>query len=122
MTRQEQIQEAYRRATTGNAISNLPTIYHEFADGAGACGAVMSGTEWTEPGQGADLGQLATATTNDGQLNRNLTYRQRNETDGLLRLVAALQPKEIGYRYRTNLRLTGAPLTEDDLRRIAEAS
>jgi hypothetical protein len=76
----------------------------------------MSGTEWTEPGQGATCGQL---------LN---TMHPRNKPIWKPRGVRRLALENLvridnryPYETRTNLRLTGHPLTAEDLQNIAEA-
>lgn len=80
-------------------------------------GVLVSGTEWTEPGQGATWRDLR------GVLRRNASYRIKGspsyEADWHVALRA--QRQAAGYDRRTNLRLTGAPLTAEDLKRIAEA-
>jgi len=69
----------------------------------------MSGTEWTEPGQGATRAQLHDAFADFEQhrtaFPENRSRAPFNSLDGR----------------RTNLCLTGEPLTAEDVRRIAEA-
>lgn len=69
----------------------------------------MNGTEWTEPGQGATVGELRRwAGTEIGAAHWHLRE--------WLKVKATLSSKRGG----TNLRLTGSPLTADDLKRIEE--
>jgi hypothetical protein len=64
----------------------------------------VSGTRWTAPGEGATAGELVRA----AQLARPLLKEYR-------------YPTPRGWKARTNLALTGAPLTAEDVQRIAEA-
>jgi hypothetical protein len=70
----------------------------------------MNGTEWTEPGQGANGQELWTA------------LRVLRNGDGPLREAArgVRASWSIYSTARTNLRLTGHPLTADDLKRIEQ--
>lgn len=79
----------------------------------------MNGTEWTEPGQGVTLGEIYS----------KLVRRQREipVSELLYDLCSGVfsdvtnTPGTRNWTDRTNLRLTGAPLTAEDLQRIAEA-
>ena len=76
-------------------------------------GGRMNGTEWVGPGQGATLGDLL-----------DEAAEQRMYTDELRAkslAFAAVMGYEESAKYRTNLRLTGEPLTSEDIARIAEA-
>lgn len=73
----------------------------------------MNGTEWTEPGRGATVADIWRRLLHDGQPD-NIEYAKRARE---LRLKWTDERAAV----RTNLRLTGAPLNEYDLRRIAEA-
>lgn len=77
----------------------------------------MNGTEWTEPGQGATVAELrsvihgaihAASITGTAHLTaaHDHVHRLANGKDA---------------RRRTNLRLTGKPLTAEDIQRIEEA-
>jgi hypothetical protein len=100
----------------------------------------MSGTEWTEPGKGATADDLNQALRNisrpsvirggnpEAARNRLRELALANVSvgdepiqiqlrNGGTRIVATPQ----NWTYRTNLRLTGEPLTAEDLARIAEA-
>ncbi len=68
----------------------------------------MSGTEWTEPGRGATVGDL---------VDSYCAARGDWRIDHLIRRLAAEPPDWL----RSNLRLTGEPLTAEDLERIARA-
>ncbi len=74
----------------------------------------MNGTEWTEPGRGATTLKLYETV---------IRYSDLNARSHLCELAA----DHGGWRHggwdehRTNLRLTGAPLTAEDLARIARA-
>ncbi len=89
----------------------------------------MSGTEWTEPGQGATCGELfdwllreSSEQTPQGYAASQNLLRIYNPT-GLLydAYTASSHTPEACWHIATNLRLTGAPLTDEDLVRIAEA-
>jgi len=67
----------------------------------------MSGTEWTGPGKGATVGRLWRAL--------GIGLETAAIRDRLYDLCSG-NPAQ-----RTNLRLTGAPLTAEDLDRIARA-
>ena len=67
----------------------------------------MSGTEWTEPGQGATLRQLFAAPIACAVSRKAILLHQIDGTRNFCK--------------RTNLRLTGEPLTAEDIQRIAEA-
>ncbi len=71
----------------------------------------MSGTEWTEPGQGATVAELRQ------KFGRIMTLTTK-EADAVMGLLDNGKRKD--WSVRTNLRLTGAPLTAEDLKRIAE--
>ncbi len=75
---------------------------------------VISGTELTKPGRGVSVARLWRKVA-----NRPLASGCRDCLDTLRRLNDLGVAK--GISYRTNIRLTNAPLTEDDLRRIEEA-
>jgi hypothetical protein len=85
-------------------------------------GGDMNGTEWTDPGQGATVMQLKEAVA-----TINLEGDSYVDATGHLLQIAtrvssdAYMVTGLDWDYRTNLRLTGAPLTAEDLRRIAEA-
>ncbi len=66
------------------------------------------GTAWTDPGQGATVGELGIA------LNYVPSTPQRDQARYSFE-------KFESYSVRTNLRLTGAPLNAYDIRCIAEA-
>ncbi len=79
----------------------------------------MNGTEWTEPGQGATAKDLYEAiclafggTSPTGATTASLNAIAKIAGGGLV-------PRF--WANRTNLRLTGEPLTAEDLKRIAEA-
>jgi hypothetical protein len=63
----------------------------------------MNGTEWVEPGQGATVYELSA--------------RFRHTLPVIVRKLVVRH----GINYRSNLRLTGEPLTVEDVARIAEA-
>ena len=74
----------------------------------------MNGTEWTEPGQGATVGMLCKALA--------LYESERSEPEwnrAYGRLPAGSCDATKNLR-RTNLRLTGHPLTAEDLKRIEQ--
>jgi hypothetical protein len=74
----------------------------------------MSGTEWTEPGKGATIYDLIEAVelANVGQ--------DTDEKQQTIDMIEA-NPKASSGFYVTNLKLTGAPLTAEDLERIGRA-
>lgn len=69
--------------------------------------STVQGTVWTEPGQGATVAELDAAI---------LDWVRASER-ALDRLIWRKQDLDVG----TNLRLTGAPLTAEDIKRISEA-
>lgn len=72
----------------------------------------MSGTVWTEPGKGATASQIGCALYDSFENWNDAVYAADYHLD------------MIGGRYglnRTNLALTGEPLTVEDLKRISEA-
>jgi hypothetical protein len=74
-----------------------------------------AGTEWTEPGQGDSVGKLQAELFEDSTLPL---------TDKAFQNLAVLVRTKIGafdWQRRTNLRLTGSPLTAQDLENIARA-
>jgi hypothetical protein len=83
------------------------------------CEACMTGTKWTGPGKGATAGELGAA------LPRFVTaeeFPMRRKAG--LRVQSLAHPNGFGApmsQARTNLRLTGEPLTGEDLARIAAA-
>lgn len=87
----------------------------------------MNGTEWTEPGQGATLGELFDACEAGIPKDRisaefsGLTIRD-NEGMRQARQKAfeCGTPSRARWEQRTNLRLTGSPLTAEDLKRIEQ--
>ncbi len=73
------------------------------------------GTEWTEPGKGATAAQLWQATyTASMEYNREIT------TEALNNLLYLKEYRHLSPDHGTNLRLTGEPLTAEDVQRIAE--
>lgn len=68
----------------------------------------MSGTEWTEPGKGATVGDV---------LDAYCAAVDEWNTEHLPKRIAHLH-NSIDERARINLRLTGSPLTAEDLKRI----
>jgi hypothetical protein len=66
----------------------------------------MNGTEWTEPGQGATLRNLFAAPIACAAYRKAILLHQIDGTRNFCK--------------RTNLRLTGHPLTAQDLDRIAK--
>lgn len=79
----------------------------------------MSGTAWTAPGQGAELLQLAKAA------GFKLLYEPSkadlaNEMLAHLDAQAHTSEQDTDWEAKTNLSLTGAPLTPEDLERIAK--
>jgi len=80
---------------------------------------MKQGTEWTEPGKGAQLDDLWRA------IIPAATGTQR-ASNHVLRLAHPTPPTKgrpfpSDWYHRTNLRLTGEPLTAEDVQRIAEA-
>ena len=73
---------------------------------------MMNGTEWTEPGEGATIDEF---------VNAIATTRPPSMFQDSIELYRTLENDEGDPRLKTNLRLTGAPLTADDLERIAQA-
>lgn len=71
----------------------------------------MNGTEWTEPGQGATWDEFEFAI-------RDMPPSQDRHASLVYNILAA---NVQGGQHRANLRLTGAPLTAYDVRRIGEA-
>ena len=71
----------------------------------------MNGTEWTELGAGATLNDLVCAA-----LDAIDTGRMKHP--GVISPYLRTHPESVNAQ--TNLRLTGAPLTAYDLRRIEE--
>lgn len=79
-----------------------------------------NGTQWVEPGQGATISELWSAVFN----NTPGLAREADATLDAMRRRARPEPGPVirtFWRKATNLRLTGAPLTAEDLKRIAEA-
>lgn len=75
----------------------------------------MNGTEWTELGQGATIRDLFDSMSGE---------EGTGQADTHLRVLAnpfRFGSQPVRWGYRTNLRLTGHPLTAEDLKRIAEA-
>ena len=71
----------------------------------------MNGTEWTEPGQGATIVQIARALSH---------VTPTNGVPGDFATAWGVLNSRRDHT-RTNLRLTGQPLTAADVQRIAEA-
>lgn len=87
---------------------------HKGADGFQMCPTVEAytatklGTVWIDPGQGATTRELAE------KVNEGMYDYMGDALDNLDRLT-------YDTSYRTNLALTGEPLTSSDVRRIGEA-
>ena len=76
---------------------------------------MKQGTEWTEPGQGSNLKDLWFSVA---RLTSKAAIRAQQR-------IVDITPINAGYYgvlscYPTNLRLTGEPLTAEDLERIAK--
>lgn len=73
---------------------------------------MTQGTEWTEPGQGANTNQLYRALV-------GYTGTRENNPD-FEKAWRLLTGQAYDFPFNTNLRLTGAPLNSEDVRRIGE--
>jgi hypothetical protein len=92
-----------------------PTFFPaEGLEGVPTIERAKHGTAWTEPGQGATVENLEIAfyALNKG-FKSPLWEAFCAIEDGLT--------ERVGFRNHTNLRLTGNPLTAEDVARIAEA-
>ena len=78
------------------------------------------GTAWTEPGQGATVPELRAALMSDYYSpNRTAAKTHEDFSETMFTLDDRIFAGE-DDSHRTNLALTGHPLTADDLKRIAE--
>lgn len=78
----------------------------------------QSGTEWTAPGQGATVKRIVAALS-DMDPAKQTAFECAAWNCALSHLPAGSADAVKNLR-RTNLRLTGSPLTAEDLKRIAE--
>lgn len=76
----------------------------------------MHGTSWTGPGQGATIVELWRET-----LRADVPTNMQLDAAGALNRLRAPITTQEGWSRRTNLTLTGQPLTAYDVKRIAEA-
>lgn len=76
----------------------------------------MSGTRWTEPGQGAEIGDLHDAVCGASRWDRPSTDEEHAALKYLIDVLN--MPKR--PHYRTNLALTGEPLQASDLENISK--
>src|SRR6185369_5232323 len=75
------------------------------------------GTEWTEPGKGATVQELDAA---QGSVRFDQSAMARRSLGDLYVRLANKVGTAKALATRTNLRLTGKPLTAGDVRRISE--
>lgn len=75
----------------------------------------MSGTEWTEPGKGATTGELTDA------IHRDINAGFGDDRERAFDRMDVIEGDHYAANPRTNLRLTGAPLTAEDVERISHA-
>lgn len=88
----------------------------------------MTGTEWTAPGQGASVGEIHDAVCGPdrwGEKAKKLTEIPnpigKDLVHSALAHLCTLIRMESQYDWgKSNLRLTGSPLTAEDLKRIAD--
>lgn len=82
----------------------------------------MTGTRWTEPGQGATVEQFMDTLGDTYRYSGTGFHPAMANMYSILRLDSNGAPTNFDMpNRRTNLALTGEPLTADDVRRIGEA-
>lgn len=107
----------WKRSPKGQALHDKFVSYVsgkvERGEAEAIVGIPQQGTEWTEPGQGATLHELSAS--------MSVHESGAAAASEHLLLIAVRRGFGSWGSYRTNLRLTGAPLTAEDIENIGRA-